>query len=436
MKTIFVIGQCTLHWGRMEFGNIGNYYVIEPFFRELHRAFPNTVIKTTFQMSDDFQKNERVSCVPMDLYYGWKKDDLDNALKELAIAQLYSETGHFISTTPFIEEVMCSDLIIDYSGDIWGQNADLVGENRFLVGLIKDRIAQLLKKKTAMIAGSPGPFNYDDTLDFAKLVFDNFEYISIREPVSRQVLENFGFNVHKIKDAACPAFLFEPASQQSIQNRLKETVLETHKRPIIGFILCGWNMLRGPFSRNDWKEEEFVVYVEALRGFIKKHNVDICFMSHSNGFELPPHFKPIHGRDYPIAKQLYEIMRRTDVADHVHLLDGIYNAKETKAIVANYDMLISGRVHGAIAGLSQNIPTVIIDYGHEPKAHKLRGFAIVAGIEDYIASPGNQNDFEIKIENCWEKRADIHRFLKSKNIEVAKQVHSQFDDLKGLLKTS
>ena len=47
---ILVIGQGTLHWGRLEFGNIGNYYIIEPFFRELHRVFPNATIKTTFQM--------------------------------------------------------------------------------------------------------------------------------------------------------------------------------------------------------------------------------------------------------------------------------------------------------------------------------------------------------------------------------------------------
>jgi colanic acid/amylovoran biosynthesis protein len=46
--TIFVIGQCTIHWGRMEFGNIGNYYIAEPLFRELHRVFPEATIKTTF----------------------------------------------------------------------------------------------------------------------------------------------------------------------------------------------------------------------------------------------------------------------------------------------------------------------------------------------------------------------------------------------------
>lgn len=52
---ILVIGQGTLHWGRLEFGNIGNYYIIEPFFRELHRVFPHAAIQTTFQCQMNFK---------------------------------------------------------------------------------------------------------------------------------------------------------------------------------------------------------------------------------------------------------------------------------------------------------------------------------------------------------------------------------------------
>lgn len=36
---VFVIGQCTLHWGRMEFGNIGNYYIVEPFSESFTVSF-------------------------------------------------------------------------------------------------------------------------------------------------------------------------------------------------------------------------------------------------------------------------------------------------------------------------------------------------------------------------------------------------------------
>lgn len=53
---ILITGQCTVHWGRLEFGNIGNYYITETSIRELHRVFPDAEIVTTFQMTDDFCK--------------------------------------------------------------------------------------------------------------------------------------------------------------------------------------------------------------------------------------------------------------------------------------------------------------------------------------------------------------------------------------------
>lgn len=168
---IFVIGQLTLHWGRMEFGNIGNRYIIEPFFRELHRVFPAATIHTTFQMSQGFCRKESISCVPMDYYYSWRDDELRIAQDELAIAKEYTKSHVLTKVTPFIAECLSSDLVVDFSGDIWGRNADFLGKDRFLVGLIKDRVAQLLGCPTAMLAGSPGPFNDDETLPFAHEVF-------------------------------------------------------------------------------------------------------------------------------------------------------------------------------------------------------------------------------------------------------------------------
>lgn len=427
---VLVIGQCTLHWGRMEFGNIGNYYIIEPFFRELHRVFPKATIKTTFQMSDRFCRDENVSCVPMDLYYGWNSNDLDQAYKEFAIASIFSKTNKLLEITPFIKEVLDSDLVIDFSGDIWGRNADLVGPNRFIVGLLKDRVVQLLGKKIVMLAGSPGPFNRDETLDFAHEVFSNFTFITNREKISRKVLENYGFDTSKVYDYVCPAFMFEPLSQKEILKFIEDTPLYNKVRPVVGFILCGWNMLQGPFSRENWKNEEYALYVDLLVDFIKKYKVNLCLMSHSNGFDLPPKFKLKQGRDFPIVKQLYDILKQTEVADFVFLLDGIYSPAETKAIISNFDMLISGRVHAAVAGLSQNIPTTIIDYGHEPKAHKLMGFAEVAGVRDYVANPRDLQDMREKVDKCWNNRNEMRSFLKEQNIVIRDKIREQFDLLK------
>ena len=60
MKKILVTGLCTLHWGRLQYGNIGNYYIIEPLFRLLHKYFPGYAITTTFQMTEEFARKEKL----------------------------------------------------------------------------------------------------------------------------------------------------------------------------------------------------------------------------------------------------------------------------------------------------------------------------------------------------------------------------------------
>ena len=65
-KKILVTGLCTLHWGRLQYGNVGNYYIMEPMFRLLHERFPEHEIATTFQMDDRFVKQEKVTVLPME----------------------------------------------------------------------------------------------------------------------------------------------------------------------------------------------------------------------------------------------------------------------------------------------------------------------------------------------------------------------------------
>lgn len=431
---ILIIGQCTLHWGRMEFGNIGNYYIMEPMVRELHRVFgPDLKINTTFQMSDDFCRREKVNVLPMDYYYGWLPTDLSQALEEFAIATVFSKTGSLIKETPFINAVLESDLVIDFSGDIWGDNADFLGDDRFMVGLLKDRTAQLLNKKTVMLAGSPGPFHNRKNLNFAREVFRNFDLVTNREAISVELLEKDGFYINHVKSLACPAFLFEPTDGEKKEDLLKNEGLLERKRPIVGFILCGWNFIEGPFDKWPRKDDEYEIFAQAVESFVNTYDVDVCLMSHSNGFPIPPkEFELLHGRDYPIIKQLQQVIYNRDLVDKdkVFALDGIYSAWDTKAIIGSFDMLVSGRIHAAVAGLSQHVPTVIIDYGHEPKAHKLRGFAKEAGMLEYVADPENPEELAKLMRSCWKNRKDLRNELIENILRAKNRAKQNFECLR------
>lgn len=429
---ILVTGQCTLHWGRMEFGNIGNFYIMEPFFRLLHDTFPQATVKTTFQMSERFCIDENVQVEPMEYYFSWD-DDLKKTNKELEIAQHFLKTGTLLETTPFIDLVKEMDLVIDFSGDIWGDNADFLGEDRFFVGLVKDRVAQIFAEKTVMIAGSPGPFSEGKNLEFAKEVFKNFDLITNRENVSKSLLESFGFDTSKTHSLSCPAFRFEPAPISAIKKFNKVDKIVSHQRPSIGFLICGWNFIEGPFDKWPRPDSDYNLFAKVLEKFTKNVDVDIYLMSHSNGFPLPPkEFKLIHGRDFPIMKQLKNVLEKSNKAKNIYLLEEVYDAWQTKAILGQFDMVVSGRVHAAVGAMSQYVPTVVIDYGHEPKAHKLKGFAEVAGQLEFVAQPDLEDDLYDKMMKAWKNRAIIQNELNITIPKVKELGKQNFELLKSL----
>ena len=156
-------------------------------------------------------------------------------------------------------------------------------------------------------------------------------------------------------------------------------------------------------------------------------------MSHSNGFPIPPEkFKLTHGRDYKIAKQLKKVIDKRSDISNVQLIKGVYNPWETKAILGKFDMVISGRIHAAVGAMSQRIPTVIMNYGHEPKAHKLLGFTKEIGMDHYLVDPSDREILINKIKECYENKEKIKNILNQNLINVIKKSRKNFTILKSL----
>jgi colanic acid/amylovoran biosynthesis protein len=432
---ILIIGQCTLHWGRLEYGNIGNYYITETTIRELHRVFPDAEIVTTFQMTDEFCQRERITRLPMELFYTWSDNDLDLSLKELGIATIYNTTGKLVQTTQYIEEVLKSDLVIDFSGEMWGDHAEPVGKNRFLVGLLKDHCAQLLRKPVVLLAGSQGPFNDEKTKELARQVFKKFKVVASREPASIELLKNNGFDTSNAQAFADPGFLFEPAPDNEIQQILKSEKIIDKNRKTVGFILCGFNFIEGPYDKWPRQDSDYEQFANAVEYIVNQLDARVVLMSHQNGFELPPNFRLINGRDYPIVKQLQSIVEKRGLTDmqYVHCIDRPYLPKETKAIIKHFDMLVTGRVHGLVASLSEYVPSVLINRGHGPIPHRNIGFTRVVGIEEYIADPHSAQDIIDKINKCWNNLDTYHKYLKTKIPQVKALAHKTFDVLREVV---
>lgn len=434
---ILVTGLTTLHWGRLEYGNIGNYYIIVPFFRNLHRAFPDAEISTTLQFSDAFLKAENIRSLPLDYYYSWRQDhgDLKEALREYAIAELFSRTGKLHDTTPFLEEVRASDLVLFFHGDMWGDNADFAGEKRFAVDLLKTRAAQLLGKKTVMLASSPGPVTDPEWLDLAQETFKKFDLVANREAQSKILLEKSGFDVSRTSDFACPAYLFSPSYYPHPVNPAelyaKAQIPLDKKVKNIGLIPATYSLPDRSFDQWEHDDSDFSSFIELIEHIISKYDVNVILISHSNGFEITPSFKRIHWRDYKMVCTIYEIIKRRNKVDMRHLfkLDLLLYPWEMHAFIGELDMLISGRVHGSVAGLNQTVPTMAIDYKNGPLAHKMFGFFDVIKMGNFVV-PREDNDFVSFFDTMYQDLQSIRLNLQRNLPQVQASAIAAFDQLK------
>lgn len=429
---ILVTGLCTLHWGRLEFGNIGNYYIIEPLFRELHRVFPLAEISTTFQMTEEFQKRENVHVLPMTLYYAWQETDLVNAMDELASVR----DGH-PAQTEYIRAVRDCDLLLNVSGDMWGDNAEHVGPGRFLVDLCKMRTAQLLGVKTVLFGVTPGPFSDASTVDFAKEVFSHFDLVINREPTSSANLKEWGFDVSKTKDFACPAFLYTPRLSEAEDRELEALVgsLKT-EQPFIGFTIGGFNMPVGPYDMWPRPDAQYTVFARVIEHIVNERNGKVVLISHTNGFCLPPHFQLINGRDFPILKQLREVLtKRKRIADmgNVVLLDTPRLPAMTKAIIGKFDFMITGRVHASVAAVSQCVPAVFLTYEQSfIPSTKMSGFSSLCNLESMVCAPSDFPGIIKRVDRCMDNREQIVSQLKTRIREVKQLASLAFDELETL----
>ncbi len=433
MKRIFIGGLTSSGLGGMEFHNLGNYVIMEPFIYYLKKEFPDAVINTSIQMSDHFCKKYAITSLRDQRFWTYRKLTAYETTKDIfkvavwkVVKTLFGKDWDFILNSPLLIELKKSNLVIDFSGDIFGDNASY---RQFLEDCAEIFIAKILGKPVAMLISSPGPFKKKWRQILGRFILNKVDLITNREPISTELMRKYGVSNPNMFSTACPGFLFEAPNKNEVLPILKneELVFEDNK-PLIGLIVCGWNMPIAPYNkltRENWELEPFI---DLLKYLVTTLNTRVLLFSHQNRNDNQGNL--IQGNDHAIIDQIYSLINDSEVDKSVLRLKGLYNARESKGIISQCSMLISGRIHGAVSGLSQCIPTVILDYGHEPKAHKLKGFALNVGLEKYVANPSNSQDMIAKVSEVWGNRDEIHSFLCKRIPKVQELALSNFKMLR------
>lgn len=415
---ILVTGMTSLRKGAMESDNLGNFIIIEPFFRSLREHFDASEIETTLQLSTSFLDKHSISCLSDPTFFEYNSRNSLRVIIELLLAMLWRcckavgfDARKIFNKSPRLLSILDNDIVIDFSGDMYGDNA--LNWHHYFLGVVTPVICKILRKKNVFfVASSPGPFKSILRLVLAKFSLKLFDIVSVRDPVSLDILNGIGLVGEKYCCHPCFSYGFRPDNSLSMEDILVENdQLRTSEKKIVGFILCNLNMEELPSNKWPRGDHEYEKFVEVLVHLVKHKKVRVCLFSHRNKTDSKGNL--ISGSDHSLIMRLHELLPN-EIKDEVFTLKGEYDANSMNTLIGSFEMLFSGRIHGAVQGIMQYVPTVIFDYGQEPRAHKLKGFSQLCGLQEYICDPGSIDDMKEKIDSAWEERQNISQGLRKR----------------------
>lgn len=132
-----------------------------------------------------------------------------------------------------------------------------------------------------------------------------------------------------------------------------------------------------------------------------------------------------------MGAQLFEYLAKRGIADmsRVYRIQGIYQPWEIHSFIGELDHLISGKLHGAVAGMEQFVPTLPIDFQNGPVAHKMQGMFSLIDMAEYIV-PRGERDFIPYYEKLRTRSEEIRGKLRQNIPVVQERARDAFEMLK------
>jgi|GEM_PF-3194810 len=244
-----------------------------------------------------------------------------------------------------VKKIASSSLFISSDGDVLGED---YGFLPFLWRSYFLFFGIVLKKPIFIYAEGAGPFKSMPARAIAKFIFKKCFYISIRGNVSLENIVNLGIDRKKIELVSDSAFLLKPSPQKlDYRERGKKLI-----GVAISKLVSSFGFSRGP--KDSYRD--FVDFMARLLDWtVEEFNAKIIMIPHAIQPERD---------DYRASLDVLKKMKQRKDAK---ILSKKFGAAEFKKAISYCDLVISARLHAAIAALSSSVPAIGISYSHKMK---------------------------------------------------------------------
>jgi colanic acid/amylovoran biosynthesis protein len=272
-----------------------------------------------------------------------------------------------------IKTVKEADLVFSCGGGNFYSNS-LLGVPLLLNCLIII-FAGLNKKRIIFLPQSFGPFKKKFHKNYLRAAFYFSEKILVREKKSIDFLDSMNIDFSKTELVPDLAFLLTKLSNYESSDQIVEKPTNLK----IGLTI----MNRGEQIENFKFQNEYEKSIESfLEEFLKKNNGEIYFFVQCYG--------PSNDQnDNTISKRIYEKVKQYSA--RVYLRNHFTNSFDLSNELAKMDLIIATRMHTAIFGLINYVPTITIGY-----QHKSQGLMNLFNLNEYFISINDINLYSIE----------------------------------------
>lgn len=320
------------------------------------------------------------------------------------------------------------NIVLDLSSDSLNEYYGLVYP---LFSLFELELLLLSKKKVVVCPASIGPFKNKFMKRLVRYILSRTALVIAREETTLSFLRDIGIPENKLLFAADLAFLFTAAPKNCGDAIVSSLGLNPQIHRLVG-VAPSSEIFRYCFPDISDSKNKYQKYIqlmaEATDFIIEKFNADVILIPH---FIFPNEFI----KNDKIASQ--DIYNHITNKARVKLLLDDYRADEVKSVIGLCDIVISCRMHAAIASTSSTVPTVALSFGH--KFHSVLGKML--GQEKCIVNTNTDfttilTNLKQVIINVWTNKTSIKEELKRQIPIVQNKASTSFDKINELLENT
>jgi len=282
-------------------------------------------------------------------------------------------------TRILMSKFMEADLIIGVGGGYLGKKeGDIKGTLDLCIQLYPVFIGNFCGKQTILYSQSIGPFVNKIQNIICCHVLNGVDGIFAREDVTHNILLDLGIPTNRIWRTVDAGFLFRKGGATSARTE------RANKKKKVGITVRKW-----PDSASQTKYEDSIA--ETVAHIINKYNYEVVFVAQVTA-------KDFSDDDRMISRNIIKRLPK-DVRKNIAEVTAPYD--QILKIYSSLWCIIGTRFHSVIFSISNNIPSIAIEY-----EHKTMGIMEDLGLESWVI-PIEKTNGE-KLIHMFDKLNDTH----------------------------